>query len=727
VALTMRAAAFARHMLAALVIGAMAVGLNVSSAAIIYQGPLTAFLDRGIALTQIGGVVMGVASALLFSYRGAICQPQNTMAVIMALSAASIAAGMADPQSEGGFATVAAFVAFTTAAVGVVTWLLGRLRLGLVARFIPFPVLTGFLAATGYLLIVGGLGMAIGEPVRASDIGVLLEPGNPIRWLPWTFAAVAIVTASRTMRQPMAFPVGLFLATVIFYAVLGIGPGLDGARQAGWLLGPFDGLGFLPALDGWQPLAIDGWGLLAQIPNVLAILGLSIVAAVLSASSLEVATGTHIDPDRDLRAVGVANLAAAAAGGSPVGYHSLSLSTLAHGLGATGPSNGWVVTAACTLALGVGAPVISAMPVGLFAAGVIVIGLNLLIGPLLDQRRSLPIADYAVVLVIPSVTAAFGFLWGVAVGLLAASLFFVMTFARIDVVRLATTGARLRSRLERPDFEQRRLAVLGRLTSIYSLEGYIFFGTAHRLARQLEAVLDRTPRPRFVLIDFRRVRGLDTSAARALVRLDAACRHAGVELLFTGLAEASARLIRAQQALAGHAEPRIVDRLEAVLEMVEERLLATDPATADEMPDVVEQLRHRHPAVDLDRYFRSVSVPAGSEVIAQGAPSDSLLVLRSGALRTEVEVESGAPITVARCLPGAMVGEVGLYAGVPRTARVIAEQPSEFLRIDAAGLDRMAEEQPAALADFNRMVAAILARRLGRTTALLADAEFLAG
>jgi len=705
----------------------MAVGLNVSSAAIIYQEPLAAFLDRGIALTQVGGVIMGVASALLFSYRGAICQPQNTMAVIMALSAASIAAGMADPQSEGGFATVAAFVASTTAAVGVVTWLLGRLRLGLVARFIPFPVLTGFMAATGYLLIVGGLGMAIGEPVRASGIGVLLEPGNPSRWMPWALAAVAIATAIRALRQPMAFPLGLFLSALAFYAIVGlVGPGIDGARQAGWLLGPFEGLSFLPALRGWQPLAVDGWALLAQIPNVLAIIGLSIVAGVLSASSLEVATGTHLDPDRDLRAVGIANVAAAAAGGSPVGYQSLSLSTLAFGLGATGPSNGWVVTVACALALAIGAPVISAMPVGVFAAGVIVIGLNLLIGPLLDQRRSLPIADYAVVLVIPAVTAAFGFLWGVAVGLAAATLFFVVTFARIDVVRLATTGARLRSRLERPDFEQARLAVLGRLTSIYSLEGYIFFGTAHRLARQLEAVLDRAPRPRFVLIDLRRVRGLDTSAARALVRLDAACRRAGVELILSGLTEASARAIRGQQALAAGAGPRIVERLEAALETVEERLLATDPATADGMPDVVEELRRRHPAADLDRYFRSVSVPAGSEVIVQGAPSDSLLVLRSGALRTEVTVENGAPVTVARCLPGAMVGEIGLYAGVPRTARVVAEQPSEFLRIDAAALDRMADELPAVLADFNRMVAAILARRLSRTTALLADAELLA-
>ena len=50
---------------------------------------------------------------------------------------------------------------------------------------------------------------------------------------------------------------------------------------------------------------------------------------------------------------------------------------------------------------------------------------------------------------------------------------------------------------------------------------------------------------------------------------------------------------------------------------------------------------------------------------------------------------------------------------------------ARFLRIDAAALERMARDDPGLLADFHRLNAATLARRLGRTTALLADAEIL--
>jgi CRP-like cAMP-binding protein len=73
------------------------------------------------------------------------------------------------------------------------------------------------------------------------------------------------------------------------------------------------------------------------------------------------------------------------------------------------------------------------------------------------------------------------------------------------------------------------------------------------------------------------------------------------------------------------------------------------------------------------------------------------------------------------------VGEIGLYAGVPRTARVVAEEPSEIFRIDSAALERMELDDPAMLADFHRLIAAILARRLRRTTMLLADSEIQAG
>ena len=710
-----RAAAF---ILNVTVIGLMSIALAVSVAMIVYQGPLSTHVGRAIALTLVGAVPMGVIGARML--RGAVCSPQNSVAAVTALFAASVMASAPDPPSERAFATVSAFIAATALATGLTAWLLGRLHLGALARYLPFPVVSGFLAATGYLLVSGGMGTAVGRRLSLTELGALFAPDMLPRWLPWAAVAVVIVSLTRRLRQPLVLPIGLLLSGVGFYAVLyGLGMGLEDARRAGLLIGPF-GDSFLRAFAGWRPLDIDGWALARGIPTLLTAVGLAIVSSVMAASSIELISGIRTDLDRELRGVGVAN-AAAALGGGAGGLHSLALTQLTVGLGMRGSTGGLIAAAAAALALAFGAPVIGALPSGLFASGIMVIGLNMMLGPVFDHRRITPLPDYLIVLMIPVVTALFGFLWGVAVGLLTATLSFVVAFARVDVLRLATTGARLRSRVERPDAEQARLAVLGPRVAVYGLEGFLFFGTADRLVQRIEAALDGAANPEHVLLDFRRVRGLDSSAARALARIEEICRARGVKLRFAALAGATEHLIR-------HHAPgaTFVPTLDQALEEAEAELLAADGAVADGTPDLVEELRRRHPAVDLDTYFASVSVPAEAEVIAQGAPSDSLLVLRSGALRIEVAVGGVAPVVVARCPPGALVGEIGLYAGIPRTARVVSEKPSTFLSIDAAALERMGREHPALLADFHRLIAATLARRLGRTTALLADAEILA-
>jgi len=293
-----------------------------------------------------------------------------------------------------------------------------------------------------------------------------------------------------------------------------------------------------------------------------------------------------------------------------------------------------VVAASCALALLAGAPVVGAMPVGLFATAVQVIGLNLLAGSLIDHRRAMPAGDVLVLVLIPLVAAGFGFLWGVAAGLLAVSLLFVLAFARNEVVRLATTVGRLRSRVERPEAAETRLAALGPGARVYALEGYLFFGTAHRLARRIEAALAAAPAPSHVLIDFGRVWGLDTSAARAVAGLAETCRGRGSMLVLSGLPPAGERLVRRHRPEGA----RFAPRLGAALETVEAELFAAEGGGAGE-PGLVEALQQAHPALDVAAYFRAVTVPAGAEVITQGAPSDSLLVMRSGALRIEVSVE----------------------------------------------------------------------------------------
>ena len=708
--------------LAAVIVGAMGVVFTVSFAAIIYGGTAAPGLSRGIGLSLAGAAVVAVFGVDRLSYRDTVVQPQDVTAIILSLAVAGIAADW-QGAPDALLATVVALVGTSTALTGLAAWLGGRFRLGFLLRFIPYPLIGGFLAATGYLIVFGAIGMTLHESLGIWNLGPLLEPSDLVRWLPWIAAGGAMRVVSRHWRNDFILPVGVLLFLAAFYLILfASGGDLATARAEGLLLGPF-AKSFLADID---PATVAGiaWGEIAgALPTIVAASGMALVGSLLNASALEIATGRDIDADRELRGIGVANLAAAPFGGM-IGYQIISETLFARALGLRGPAAGLSVAAASFGALFFGADLLSMLPLGAFAAILAFLGFDLLDTWLRVERRRLPRRDFAVVLVILAPAATVGFLTALAVGLLVAGVLFVIAYSRVDVVRLRTSAALLRSRVERPDPELSLLADRGGQAAVYRLSGYLFFGTASRFLAEIR----RDPAapgqgPRFDVLDFRRVSGIDASAAFALGKLWRSSAASGIELI---LCDASPAL-RADLANAGFATdgsgPRLFDHLDEALRYVEDRLLADAPPAGSAPKGLMDELVRLHPDFDPDGHFPLTTAAAGEEILTQGAASDGMILLLSGLLRAEFVPPEGEPRLVATIRPGTLVGEIGLYAGVPRTARVVAEAPCQLLRLDGRALDDLAATAPAVAIDLHRLAAATLARRLMRTTALLRDAD----
>lgn len=143
-------------------------------------------------------------------------------------------------------------------------------------------------------------------------------------------------------------------------------------------------------------------------------------------------------------------------------------------------------------------------------------------------------------------------------------------------------------------------------------------------------------------------------------------------------------------------------------------------AVAEYPADLIERLKASHPDVPLDAIFSEETARAGDVIIEQGHSPDGMILLRQGRLRVEHQGKAGVTV-LATVLPGALVGEIGFYAGIERTARVVAEQDCRLLRLQTAELDRLTLAHPAVAATFHRLAAAGLAARLTRVSALLRD------
>src|SRR3981189_3875121 len=100
----------------------------------------------------------------------------------------------------------------------------------------------------------------------------------------------------------------------------------------------------------------------------------------------------------------------------------------------------------------------------------------------------------------------------------------------------------------------------------------------------------------------------------------------------------------------------------------------------------------------------------GQMLVAQGDPSDSLFVVLHGALAVR---RTGDLEPLAELRAGELVGEIGFFADVPRTADVIAIRDTSVLVLTRAAYQNLAEDAPAIV----EALLAALARRFAKETA----------
>ena len=110
----------------------------MSLAALIFTGPLAAYLPQGIGIMLVGSVIFALFSTFTATYPLILIAPQDIPIAILALMAMSISSGIGDqlsPDQVYKFIFVA--IGVTSILVGIFFWILGRFRLGKLVRFIP--------------------------------------------------------------------------------------------------------------------------------------------------------------------------------------------------------------------------------------------------------------------------------------------------------------------------------------------------------------------------------------------------------------------------------------------------------------------------------------------------------------------------------------------------------------------------------------------------------------
>jgi sulfate permease, SulP family len=692
---------------AGLVIGAVEVVLAVSFAALVFGGYLVQFLANGIGLYLVAGGLTLAIMAWRAGGRGVVGSVQDAAAAVLAVVATNTAINTSGSLNRA-FLTVVAATLVVTFLSGVTFLVLGTFRLGNLVRFVPYPVVGGFLAGTGWLLAKGGIGVAAGIQPTLSTFHELFNSFELIRWVPALAFGAVLLWAVRLVKRPVVIPVVLGLGVVVFaIAMLVTGSSIEDARLGQWLLGPF------PSARLWEPWTLrsltgaDWAAVFGQSAGIATALFVAVIASLFNVSGIELLLRTDLDSNRELRDAGIGNVFSSLVGGIP-GYHALSLTSLARQMNVSARAAGLVAALVPLAAVVFGASVVQLIPRMIVGGVLVFVGLAFLVEWLVDLRRSLPLGEYAIVIAILATIATKGILTGVEVGLVLAVVLFAVNYSRIELVREVGFGSTHRSNVDRPPDERLALRGLAERVQILRVNGFVFFGTASGLLERIRKRVE-AGQLRFLLVDLRRVTGMDSSAVLSFRKVAQLAEANRFELVFAGVPDRVRGQLRRGGVVVSDGVVRFEPDLDHGLQRCEDVLLqeAEQVGGGDGSSEALTNLLPR-----LRTYLEKRPLEEGTVLIRQGEPPDDLFVLESGRLGVEVGTPDGARIRLRSMRAGVVVGEVGLYMGAPRTADVIAETPSVVLRLTRKSIERMEAEEPELAAALHRWLATTLAERL---------------
>jgi SulP family sulfate permease len=696
---------------------------TLSCAALIFSGPLSYGLSVGVAASLIAMATCMLATALLGPFPRAIAGVDGNAAAVLAAMAAAMALSLGQSGTPPGpqLVTVMAAIAIATLCTAMLLAFLGFVRGARWVRIIPYPVMGGFIAAVGWLLVVGSVRVATGMPATAANAAGLTH-GTPLAQLIATVAlAAALIVAARRIVSAAAISLVLVAAVAIGDTVLGLLPGgLHAAAAAGW---------FPLANDraGWSLWYLNlnlhdiAWPAIWQVwPEIVTVAAISTITILINATAFELVSQTDADLDAQLRADGIGNIASLVLGGF-VGYFALARSVLNVRLGAKGRLSGYTVAAIGAALVFAGSSIGRYVPVYLLAGLLLYIGYTMLDTWIVKTRRPLPALEWVALLIIVVVIVSFGFFYGIIAGLVACTAIFAFNYSRTTAIASVQSGAQYRSTLVRSPSEFAALVEHGDEIRAIALHGFLFFAVADRLYRRfLDTVIDG--KARFAILDFSRVNGIDAAAATSFVKMARAADRADVAIAFAAMSDGVARQWAAAAGPLDDGVKRFTD-LDHAMEWGEDQLIeryATVPGDDPTLRGWLEtEFGDAGVAARLVAVLQRREIAAGETLCREGEAADSMFFIESGHIGIVVRRDDGSMQRLRSLGEHTMLGEMGLYRQTPRSASAVAEKPSVVFELTREAFANIERADPELAGTIHRTIVRTLSDRLSFQNVLL--------
>ncbi len=679
----------------------------------------------------LGAAALGIITPFFGRTGGLISAPCAPAAAVLSATITELHVGIAGVKLEpADILPLLALTALLSAALQILYGLIGGGRL---IKFIPYPVVSGYLSGVAVLIALGQLPKLFGLPKGTQLFQGLTTPGS---WQ-WEGLVVGVVTialmgfAPRITKKLPAAIVGLLGGIVCYFGLALFFPALVILEGNPLVIGSIQAPGsFISAVTDRisSVFSVQFASLQLIIVPALTLSVLLSIDTLKTCVGLDALTRTRHKSDRELIGQGIGNLASFLAGGMP-GAGTMGPTLVNITSGGRTPRSGIIEGGSVVLAILLVSPLIAWVPIGALAGILLIIAWRMFDKSIFRLLRY-PAGrlDFAVIAGVIIVSLAIDLIAASGVGIALAILLFIRDQIRGSVIRRKLYLSQVSSKTRRRSVEREILNQRGDLGVFCELQGNLFFGTTDQLFSQLESDL-RTKR--FILLDMRRVQSMDYTAAHLFEQMHAQLAERGGQLIFSGmptglLNERDFEHYLVQLGVVRHgAGVMISDTLDNALEWMEERILETSAGNKRDEEELLEPkdfelFREFDERIlkDLVSCMTEISVGEGKKVCSQGEVGDEMFLVRRGSVRIMLPLERGKRHHLATIGQGDFFGELSFLDRGVRSADVEAKVQTDLYVLSRARFNAQSRTNPAVGVQVFARLAQAIALRLRQ-----ADAE----
>ena len=593
---------------------------------------------------------------------------------------------------------------------GCLQFLFGTVRGGRLIKYIPYPVVAGYLSGVGILIFLSQVPKLFGLPTGAA---LWVGLSSPTLWktpglIVGITTMVVMVLASRITRVVPAPILGLLGGILTYFGLSALYPEMLTLSSNPLVIGPISGAGgnlWSAFVDRWT--AMTGLTLADLRLILIPALTLSVLLSIDTLKTcvvIDALTRSRSNSNRELIGQGLGNLTSAFAGGMPgAGTMGATLVNINSGAKTRRSSilEGVFALAAFVLFGGL----VGWVPVAGLAGILIVVAYRMVdrnIFHLLKQKSTL--LDFVVVAAVVVTAIVYNLIAAAGAGLGLAILLFLRERIRESVLRRKSYGNQTFSKKQRLPEAMALLEQKGAQTTICELQGSLFFGTTDQLFTELENDLKTK---KYVILDMRRVQSVDFTAAHLLDQIEAQLAERHGTLVFSHLPPhlPTGQDLQTYFDQVGLVKPsrsvKIFAELDDALEWTEDRileeagLLQTEQAAPLNLHEI-NILKGVDAAIVqvLASCVEERSYDAGQKIFRQGDAGDEIYLIRRGTIRIVLPLAEGREHHLVTFGRGDFFGDMAFIDRAVRSADAVACAPTDLYVISRARFDQVAMDYP---------------------------------